>query len=92
MAVERLKSCDNIVALSQKLGVHRRLLYQWRDQSEAFESEESPPGAPKISRSLSPTFSITITTRIRPTVLGRRAVGVAGGCPWKEFPTMPSGV
>src|SRR5256885_13483463 len=44
MAVERLQSCDNIVALSQKLGVHRRLLYQWRDQSEAFESEESPPG------------------------------------------------
>ena len=37
-------------------------------------------------------ISITITTRIRPTVLGRRAVGVAGGCPWKEFPTRPSGV
>ncbi len=43
-AVERLQSCDNIVALSQELGVHRRLLYQWRDQSEAFESAESPPG------------------------------------------------
>jgi transposase len=44
MAVERLQSCDNIVALSQELGVHRRLLYQWRDQSEVFQSEESPPG------------------------------------------------
>ena len=44
MAVERLRSCDNIVALSQELGVHRRLLYQWRDQSEALQSEESPPG------------------------------------------------
>jgi transposase-like protein len=44
MAVERLKSCDNIVALSQELGVHRRLLYQWRDQSEASRSEQSPPG------------------------------------------------
>jgi transposase len=44
MAVGRLKSSDNIVALSQELGVHRRLLYQWRDQSEALESEESPPG------------------------------------------------
>jgi transposase len=44
MAVERLKSCDNIVALSQELGVHRRLLYQWRDQSEDFQGEESPPG------------------------------------------------
>ncbi len=44
MAVERLQSCDNIVALSEELGVHRRLLYQWRDRSEAFESEESAPG------------------------------------------------
>src|SRR5215469_4371423 len=34
MAVERLKSCDNIVALAQELGVHRRLLYKWRDQLE----------------------------------------------------------
>ena len=33
IAVERLKKCDNIVALSRELGVHRRLLYQWRDQS-----------------------------------------------------------
>jgi transposase len=49
MAVERLKSCDNIVALSQELGVHRRLLYQWRDQSEALQSEESPPGSPRES-------------------------------------------
>jgi transposase len=45
MAVERLKSCDNIVALSEELGVHRRLLYQWRDRSDAVEGdEESPPG------------------------------------------------
>ena len=45
MAVERLKSCDNIVALSEELGVHRRLLYQWRDGSDAGEGdEESPPG------------------------------------------------
>jgi transposase len=45
MAVERLKSCDNIVALSQELGVHRRLLYQWRDRFDPVDSdEESPPG------------------------------------------------
>ena len=44
MAVERLKDCDNIVELSQELGVHRRLLYKWRDQFDPFESsEESPP-------------------------------------------------
>jgi len=45
MAVERLKRCDNIVALSQELGVHRRLLYQWRDRSDAVDGdEESRPG------------------------------------------------
>jgi transposase len=43
-AVERLKSCENIVALSQELGVHRRLLYKWRDQLDPVEPrEESPP-------------------------------------------------
>jgi len=40
MAVERLKSCDNIVALAQELGVHRRLLYKWRDQLEPMEESE----------------------------------------------------
>ena len=45
MAVERLKTCDNIVELSQELGVHRRLLYKWRNQFDPFDSgEESPPG------------------------------------------------
>lgn len=44
MAVERLKKCDNIVALSQELGVHRRLLYKWRDQLDPVDvPEESPP-------------------------------------------------
>lgn len=43
MAVERLKSCDNIVALSQELGVHRRMLYKWRDQLELIDNGEVPP-------------------------------------------------
>jgi Transposase. len=44
-AVERLKTCDNIVELSQELGVHRRLLYKWRDQFDPFDSgEKLPPG------------------------------------------------
>ena len=43
MAVERLKGCDNIVALSEELGVHRRLLYKWRDQLEPIEDGEKPP-------------------------------------------------
>jgi transposase-like protein len=44
-AVERLKHCENIVALSKELGVHRRLLYRWRDQLEPAESGDSPPPA-----------------------------------------------
>jgi len=45
MAVERLKACDNIVELSQELGVHRRLLYKWRDEFDPFDSGEEPsPG------------------------------------------------
>jgi len=51
MAVERLKACDNIVELSQELGVHRRLLYKWRDQFAPFDPrEESPPGNSRESR------------------------------------------
>ena len=43
MAVERLKGSDNIVALSEELGVHRRLLYKWRDQLEAIDDGQGPP-------------------------------------------------
>ena len=43
MAVERLKSSDNIVALAKELGVHRRLLYKWRDQIEPIDDGEPPP-------------------------------------------------
>jgi transposase-like protein len=42
MAVERLKICDNIVALSKELGIHRRLLYKWRDQFGPFDEQEEP--------------------------------------------------
>ena len=41
-AVERLKQCDNIVVLSKELGVHRRLLYRWRDPLEPAEMGDSP--------------------------------------------------
>jgi transposase-like protein len=41
-AVERLKTCDNIVALSKELGVHRRLLYKWRDQFAPFDETAEP--------------------------------------------------
>ena len=42
-AVARLKQCDNIVELSKELGVHRRLLYTWRDQLEPVEEGDGPP-------------------------------------------------
>jgi transposase len=32
MAVERLQRCENIVALAKELGIHRQLLYRWREQ------------------------------------------------------------
>jgi transposase-like protein len=40
MAMERLKSCGNVTALSKELGVHRTLLYKWRERMEARESNE----------------------------------------------------
>ncbi len=39
MAVDRLRKCDNVVALSEELGVHRRLLYKWRQQMEPLETD-----------------------------------------------------
>ena len=29
-AVERMKGCDNITALAEELGIHKRMLYWWR--------------------------------------------------------------
>jgi transposase-like protein len=43
MAVARLRSCDNISTLAKELGVHRRLLYTWRDKLEALESADGSP-------------------------------------------------
>jgi transposase-like protein len=48
MCVERMKQCDDIVALAQELNIHRRLLYRWRDQLEPAEKSEWPP--PQNSR------------------------------------------
>src|SRR5262245_23544433 len=50
MAVKRLKDCDNISELAKELGVHRRLLYTWREKLEPAEKEEGPP--PVNSREL----------------------------------------
>jgi len=50
MAVERLKASDNVVALSRELGVHRRLLYKWRDDLEPCNPVEPVPGNSLESR------------------------------------------
>ena len=50
MAVERMKRCENIVALSEELGVSRRLLYRWRHQLDPVEgAPEQPPESPRES-------------------------------------------
>ena len=45
MCVERLKQSENIVELAKELGIHRRMLYRWRDQLEPVAKKEgsSPP-------------------------------------------------
>jgi transposase-like protein len=43
MAVERLKGCDNVLALAKELGVQRRLLYKWRDRLDPMDDGEAPP-------------------------------------------------
>jgi transposase-like protein len=48
MCVERMKQCDDIVALAKELDIHRRLLYRWRDQLDPVEKGEWPP--PQNSR------------------------------------------
>ena len=44
-AVKRMLACDNIVRLSRRLGIHRRLLYKWRNDQEAlyFRADDGLP-------------------------------------------------
>ena len=48
MVVERMKHCDNILALSAELELDRRLMYRWRDQLDPVDKGEWPP--PQNSR------------------------------------------
>ena len=44
MALERFKSCENIVLLSKEIGVPRQTLYRWEEeQGELIELGEEPP-------------------------------------------------
>jgi len=37
--VERMNACENILRLSRELGVHRKLLYKWRDQVDPADAD-----------------------------------------------------
>ena len=52
MAVERMKTSENIGALAQDLGVTRRVLYKWRDRLEAVEPGQEDPLANSHAASL----------------------------------------
>ena len=41
IAVGRLKGCENVTALAKELGVHRTLLYKWRERMEKKDGEPS---------------------------------------------------
>lgn len=45
MAVDRLNRGESSVALAKELGVHRRLLYKWRDQLALADPAQGPPPA-----------------------------------------------
>ena len=50
MCVERLKQSDNIVELAKELGIHRRMLYRWRDQLEPVAKKEGSPPQSREAR------------------------------------------
>ena len=43
MAVERMRSSDNIGDLAEELGVGRRVLYKWRTKLDHLEPGEEAP-------------------------------------------------
>jgi transposase-like protein len=47
IAVERMKGCNNIMALAEELGVERKSLYLWREQldpASVIARKTGPPG------------------------------------------------
>ena len=48
--IERLKRSESVVALAKETGVHRRLLYKWREQLEACDQEDGPPESSREAR------------------------------------------
>jgi transposase-like protein len=46
MALERMKKCESVSALAEELGIHRTVLYRWKNQLKAMEggAADSPIG------------------------------------------------
>ena len=51
MALERMRGCENVSALAEELGVHRTVLYHWRNQMEPAE-ERTGSAANSAAREL----------------------------------------
>ena len=49
IAVERMKGCNNIVALAAELGVERKSLYLWREELDPESVIRREPGRPAKS-------------------------------------------
>jgi transposase-like protein len=37
MALERMKNCESVSALAEELGIHRTVLYHWKNHLKAIE-------------------------------------------------------
>ena len=81
-AVRRMAEATTIVGLAEKLGVRRKLLYQWRDQLKAAgiagleRRKGRPPGSK--SQSVSPSVPSAAEERIAELerLLGRKQLEV----------------
>ena len=64
IAVERMKGCNNIVALAAGLGVARKSLYLWREQLDPESVIRRLPGRPARSREAELETEVTQLKRV----------------------------
>ncbi len=50
MALERMKNCESVCALAEELGIHRTVLYHWRNHLKAVEGGTAGCPAPSFAR------------------------------------------
>lgn len=64
IAVERMKGCQNIVALAAELGVERKSLYLWREELDPESVIRRAPGRPAKSREVELEKEVTRLKRV----------------------------